>query len=257
MFNPGKDAVFLTDFYGDGNLRSTTIAGRRAQPGGQAYVLGHRVLLRRQLGQVLPPGFVHLRQVEGQHRRRREVRHRPGRHQRHAGLRLHRADGRHVRLPAERSSPRLKLFGNYEITDEWSVGANLLVQSGRPINCLGVPRPRSGPHPRHAAERRIRSTAHPYGSSFMRCNERRPRPRGTAGRLPWTTTRHERRLGARRSSKACSSRWTCSTCSTRARSPRSAKSPKTPATGAPLETYLLPTSFQAPRSVRFMVQYDF
>ena len=29
------------------------------------------------------------------------------------------------------------------------------------------------------------------------------------------------------------------------------------ATGATVETYLLPTSFQAPRSVRFMVQYDF
>ena len=28
-------------------------------------------------------------------------------------------------------------------------------------------------------------------------------------------------------------------------------------TGAHSETYLLPTSFQAPRSVRFMVQYDF
>ena len=28
-------------------------------------------------------------------------------------------------------------------------------------------------------------------------------------------------------------------------------------TGTPLSTYLLPRSYQAPRSVRFMVQYDF
>ncbi len=28
-------------------------------------------------------------------------------------------------------------------------------------------------------------------------------------------------------------------------------------TGIPVDTYLLPLSFQAPRSVRFMVQYDF
>ena len=28
-------------------------------------------------------------------------------------------------------------------------------------------------------------------------------------------------------------------------------------TGEVLQTYLLPTSFQAPRQVRFMVQYDF
>ena len=29
------------------------------------------------------------------------------------------------------------------------------------------------------------------------------------------------------------------------------------ATGNPLSTYLLPRAYQAPRSVRFMVQYDF
>jgi hypothetical protein len=32
----------------------------------------------------------------------------------------------------------LKLFGNWDITDQWSLGANLLVQSGRPISCIGV-----------------------------------------------------------------------------------------------------------------------
>jgi hypothetical protein len=29
------------------------------------------------------------------------------------------------------------------------------------------------------------------------------------------------------------------------------------ASGTPLSTYLLPRAYQAPRSVRFMVQYDF
>ena len=40
-------------------------------------------------------------------------------------------------LPNDRRHS-LKLFGNYDITDEWSIGTNLLVQSGRPINCIGV-----------------------------------------------------------------------------------------------------------------------
>ena len=31
MFNPGKDAIFLTDFYDDGTLRSTTVPGADAQ----------------------------------------------------------------------------------------------------------------------------------------------------------------------------------------------------------------------------------
>ena len=49
-------------------------------PAGQAQLLGDGILRRRQLGQVLPARFVHLRQVDRQHRRRREVRHRPERH---------------------------------------------------------------------------------------------------------------------------------------------------------------------------------
>ncbi|UWX04123.1 hypothetical protein H1235_01560 [Pseudoxanthomonas sp. NC8] len=38
-------------------------------------------------------------------------------------------------LPNDRRHS-LKLFGNYQFNDEWSAGGNLLVQSGRPINCL-------------------------------------------------------------------------------------------------------------------------
>ena len=55
-------------------------------------------------------------------------------------------------LPNDRRHS-LKLFGNYSITDEWSVGTNLLVQSGRPMNCLGDARPRSDPRSGYAAER--------------------------------------------------------------------------------------------------------
>ena len=43
-------------------------------------------------------------------------------------------------LPNDRRHS-LKLFGNYEITDEWAVGANLLVQSGRPQELPGRARP--------------------------------------------------------------------------------------------------------------------
>ena len=40
-------------------------------------------------------------------------------------------------LPNDRRHS-FKLFGNYEFTDEWSAGFNVLVQSGRPQNCLGI-----------------------------------------------------------------------------------------------------------------------
>jgi hypothetical protein len=45
-------------------------------------------------------------------------------------------DGAYGYLPNDRRHT-VKLFGSYDITDEWSVGGNLLIQSGRPVNCNG------------------------------------------------------------------------------------------------------------------------
>jgi len=39
-------------------------------------------------------------------------------------------------LPNDRRHT-LKLFGSYDLSDEWTVSGNLLVQSGRPVNCNG------------------------------------------------------------------------------------------------------------------------
>jgi hypothetical protein len=33
---------------------------------------------------------------------------------------------------------QIKAFGFYELTSEWSAGANLLLQSGRPKLCIGT-----------------------------------------------------------------------------------------------------------------------
>ena len=35
------------------------------------------------------------------------------------------------------SDEPLKLFGAYQATPEWRFGANAILQSGRPLNCLG------------------------------------------------------------------------------------------------------------------------
>ena len=39
-------------------------------------------------------------------------------------------------LPNDRRHA-FKMFGNYQFTDEWPLGANMLIQSGRPKNCFG------------------------------------------------------------------------------------------------------------------------
>jgi hypothetical protein len=74
-------------------------------------------------------------------------------------------------LPNNRTH-QLKVFGYYELTPEWTVGANLLVASGRPLNCIGY----------YPARDTLGNND--YGSAYHYCNGV-PSPRGTAGTLPW------------------------------------------------------------------------
>ena len=72
-------------------------------------------------------------------------------------------------LPNDRTH-QIKAYGFYEVTPEWIVGANFLMASGRPVNCLG-----NHPDPTFDLG---------YGSSYHYCNGK-PSPRGSLGRLPW------------------------------------------------------------------------
>jgi hypothetical protein len=102
-------------------------------------------------------------------------------------------DGAYGYLPNDRRHT-LKLFGAYDITDEWSVSANLLVQSGRPVNCNGfIPVEALGLGPEDTG-----SISNYSGSSFYcidpagaildpETNVRyRLHNRGDMGRTPWT-----------------------------------------------------------------------
>jgi hypothetical protein len=79
-------------------------------------------------------------------------------------------------LPNDRRH-QLKLFGFYEITQEFSIGGNALIQSGRPKVCLGTDpvadagedNPLGGPG---------------YGAEYFFCGGK-PAPRGSLGRMPW------------------------------------------------------------------------
>ena len=98
------------------------------------------------------------------------------------------ADGGYGYLPNDRRHS-FKLFGSYQITDEWMVGGNLIVQSGRPINCFGVPTIDDNGTPTDPdddsygeygwPEPGYAGYAHYCGGQFM--------PRGTYGRLEWNS----------------------------------------------------------------------
>jgi hypothetical protein len=243
MFNPGQDAVFLTDFFGDGVLESTDVPGDTLSPKAKrtykALELFSDVTFEKFFLQASYTWAQSKGNTEG-------------------GVKsdIGQADTSVTQdfdykeltvdtygfLPNDRRHS-LKVFGNYEFSDEWSMGANLLVQSGRPINCFGVLRLPNG-------------SLHPYGASFMRCNNQ-PVPRGTAGRLPWTNSVDLNIAYRPAFVKGLQFKLDIFNLLNNQKVTSVSEIAEDGATGNALETYLMPTSYQAPRSVRFMVQYDF
>ena len=108
MFNPGEDAIFLTDFTGDGTLTETTIDADLLSPKARRTYKALELFWDGTWDRDVHPGVVHAGVQQGQHGRRRQVRHRSGRHEHHPGLRLQGAGGRLVRLSAERSPSRVE-----------------------------------------------------------------------------------------------------------------------------------------------------
>ena len=164
-------------------------------------------------------------------------------------------DGGYGYLPNDRRHS-LKVFGAYKFSDEWTVGANLLVQSGRPYNCFGV-YPDSGPNP----------NAGDYGAESFYCGyydadtgggnyQSYLVPRGSAGRVPWVQEFDVRLTYTPAWAKGLK-------LSMAVRNLLDGKDyyrvqdVGDDDTGAPLSTYLHPRGFLAPRTVTFSIQYDF
>jgi hypothetical protein len=103
-------------------------------------------------------------------------------------------DGAYGYLPNDRTHT-LKMFGAYDITDEWSVSANMLIQSGRPVNCngyipvgqLGIQQPDAGTLALYSGSSFYCRTVN---NDYPRDPSGRPLAgnRGDFGRTPWTKT---------------------------------------------------------------------
>jgi hypothetical protein len=76
-------------------------------------------------------------------------------------------------LPNDRRHS-IKLYGAYKFTPEWSVGLNVLAQSGAPISCYG-------------GGGGTLDTQFGYSAQWHYCNGKIS-PEGTSGRTPWTWT---------------------------------------------------------------------
>ena len=254
MFNPGEDAVFVTDLTGNGTLTTNTIPGARLSPPAKRTYSALEFFFDGSWDKFFLQGSYTFAKSKGNTE---------------GGVKsdIGQADTNVTQdfdyleltvdtfgyLPNDRRHT-LKVFGNYEITPEWAVGANVLVQSGRPLNCFGVldrdpdraPGEPAGPG----------YNPHPYGSSFARCNNV-PVPRGTAGRLPWTNNFDVNVAYRPASVEGLQFKVDIFNILNSQKVTSVSEIAEDAATGSAAETYLAPAAFQAPRSVRFLVQYDF
>jgi hypothetical protein len=257
MFNPGADAVFLTDFYGDGNLTTVHVPGELLAPKARRTYKAVELFFDGHWDNLFLQGSYTWSKSQGNTE---------------GGVKsdIGQADTSVTQdfdylalavdsdgyLPNDRRHS-FKLFGSYDLNEQWSIGANLLVQSGRPLNCLGVLDldPTDGFSP------------HPYGSSFFRCGTTQAGgsddatverfPRGSGGRLPWTGSL-DLNLTYRPSwVDGVTMKLDVFNITNSQKVTAVNEQAEDPSTGDPVSTYKLPDSFQSPRSFRFMLQYEF
>ena len=281
MFNPGEDAVFVTDFLGDGNKRTVTVPGELLSPKAKRTYQALEVFFEGSWDKWFLQGSYTYAKSKGN--TEGGVKSDIGQSDTNVTQDfdyLALTTDTYGYLPNDRRHS-FKLFGNYELTDEFSIGFNALIQSGRPKNCLGVldldPR-----QPLRDANGNIiidptdnngdtvpdnpyHYIPHPYGSSFMRCSvsgdarneDSVPVPRGTKGRLPWTQQYDLNFAYKPNWAKGLQFKVDIFNVLNTQKTTSIIETAEDPATGAASPTYALPASLQQPRSVRLMVQYDF
>jgi len=252
MFNPGEDAVFLTDFYGDGTLTETTIDGDLLSPKARRTYKALELFWDGTWDRT----FVQASYTLGYSKGNTE-----------GGVKSDIGQGdtnvtqdfdykelavdSYGYLPNDRRHA-IKIFGSYAITDELSVGTNLLVQSGRPKNCLGVLYPYNG-------------GIHPYGSSFFRCGTTevggtgpsKVVPRGEAGRMPWTNQIDLSFAYSPHWAEGLTAKMDVFNLLNKQEIVAVEDRAEDGTTGTPASTYLVPRAFQTPRFFQFSLQYNF
>ncbi len=151
-------------------------------------------------------------------------------------------EGANGYLPNDRRHT-LKAWGSYQVLPELRLGANLIVQSGRPKNCLGYYNGTTD------------SVSILYGAASFYCNGVYG-PRGSYGRLPWT-----KELGLQATYQPKALKGTTFQVDIlnvfNARGVNSIEEGGESALRSPSPTYGQPIGIQTARSVRFLAQYEF
>jgi len=168
LYNPGRDATFKMDINGDGTLEEVKLTADQLGPKAKRKYTAFEVFFEGSWDRAFLQGSYTFAKSIGN--TEGGVKSDIG--QDDTGTTQdfdypELTEGSYGYLPNDRRHS-FKLFGSYDLTDTITLGGNLIVQSGRPINCFGF-------HPVNSG----------YGNSYFYCQGEQV-PRGTAGRLPWT-----------------------------------------------------------------------
>ncbi len=254
LFNPGEDAVVFADFNGDGTAEEVTIPGSILADKAKRYYTALEFFAQGNWDRFFMQGSYTFARAIGD----TEGGVRSDNGQADTGTTSD-YDYKAAMIGAYGYGPNdrrhsLKLFGNFDLTEEWSMGANLLVQSGRPISCIGVYKGFETSH---------------YGNIHFSCDPGVPNAsgnngdtiigRGTVGRTPWTQTLDLN--VAYKPTWLDGLQFKVDVFNVLNNDkPISVNEIGEDGAGDPttvVNTYRTPTAFQTPRSVRLMVQYDF
>jgi hypothetical protein len=151
-------------------------------------------------------------------------------------------EGANGYLPNDRRHT-LKAFGSYQVLPELRLGANLILQSGRPKNCLGY------------YNGTLDKVSIGYGSSSFYCN-RVATPRGSQGRLDWT-----KELGLQATYQPKALKGTTFQVDVlnvfNERGVTTIEEAGEASMGSPSPAYGTPLGIQNARTFRFLAQYEF
>ena len=152
-------------------------------------------------------------------------------------------EGSNGYLPNDRRHT-FKVFGAYQVADEWRLGSNIIVQSGRPKNCLGV------------YNGTLDEVSVDYGSSSFYCNGVL-KPRGSSGRLAWTTEVGVQATYQPKWQKGLSFQVDVLNLFNERTTTAIDEQAEAAAVGSVSATYMRPVSYQSARKVRFTAAYEF
>jgi hypothetical protein len=153
------------------------------------------------------------------------------------------AEGSYGYLPNDRRHA-LKLWGSYQVLPELRIGANVLIQSGRPLNCFGY----------YTGD--LDNVSVFYGASSFYCNSTL-NPRGSRGRLPWTRDLSVQAVYEPKWMKGLSFQVDVLNIFNERGTTSVQERGEISSAGTPRPAYLQPLSLQNPRRVRLTAAYEF